>query len=346
MDSLGDIKDTAAQWLARRGAEDWSAADEAELAQWLSASTGHLIEFLRMQAAWQEADRLKVLGAGIDRGTVPGLDEFRSSPFFKGIPTESRASAAPRRATPSIAVRVTAAIVVVVAIGLGLFAWNVPRPALYSTPIGVTAAVPLADGSKVTLNTDSEIRVAVTPTERHVALEHGEAFFEVVRDAARPFVVSAGDQRVVVVGTKFSVRRDGDDVRVVVMEGKVRVERDEAGAAPEIAPLIAGSVARVSEGSVAVQERTMGQTQELLSWRSGYIVFHEASLADAAAEFNRYNTLKIVIGDAAVADVSVSGNFRSTNVESFVRLLEEGFPVTVQRQDERIVLTHKRHTAE
>src|SRR6202035_408397 len=68
------------------------------------------------------------------------------------------------------------------------------------------------------------VRVELTPQERHIRLDDGEAFFEVAHDAGRPFVVQVGNTRVIAVGTKFSVRRNGDDIRVVVTEGKVRVE--------------------------------------------------------------------------------------------------------------------------
>ncbi|MEJ1961315.1 MAG: FecR domain-containing protein [Gammaproteobacteria bacterium] len=73
----------------------------------------------------------------------------------------------------------------------------------------------MRDGSAITLNTDSQLRVALTEAERRVDLKQGEAFFEVAKDSTRPFVVEAGRKRVVAVGTKFSVRRDGDFVEVV-----------------------------------------------------------------------------------------------------------------------------------
>ena len=98
----------------------------------------------------------------------------------------------------------------------------------FRTAIGAITAVPMSDGSKVTLNTDSQIHIAVTGHERRINLGRGEAFFEVAKDPNRPFVVVAGHCRVVAVGTQFSVWREADEVRVVVTEGRVRVERDDA----------------------------------------------------------------------------------------------------------------------
>ncbi len=222
----------------------------------------------------------------------------------------------------------------------------------------MTTSVPLSDGSKVTLNTDSEIRVAVTQQERKVALDHGEAFFEVVPDPARPFVVTVGEKRVIVLGTKFSVFREGDDIRVVVTEGRVSLSSFEPGipgsagskptngvggrTGPDTGAMVlrAGSIAKTKGASLTIQS-SLKEAEELLSWRSGYVVFHETALADAVAEFNRYNTRKLVIEDPALAGLSISGNFRSTNVDSFVELLEDAFPVTVEQRGKRINVSRK-----
>jgi transmembrane sensor len=204
----------------------------------------------------------------------------------------------------------------------------------------------MADGSKVTLNTDSQIRIALTDTERRVELKRGEAFFEVSKDPNRPFIVRAGSQRVIAVGTKFSVRREGDDIEVVVTEGKVRVEGSTAGQGSRTDGsanvfLTPGSIARAGEAGVLVQRKTLPEAEEQLSWRTGVLMFRDESLQQAVTEFNRYNERKIVIQDPAVASLKIEGNFRATNVEAFVRLLESGFPVRADSQPGQIVLMAK-----
>jgi transmembrane sensor len=179
-----------------------------------------------------------------------------------------------------------------------------------------------------------------------VELKHGEAFFEVSKDPTRPFIVRAGDKRVVAVGTKFSVRRDGDDIEVIVTEGKVRVEdgpaaqSSRANGSAEVF-LTPGSIARASEAGVLVQRKTLPEAEEQLSWRTGVLMFRNQSLQEAIVEFNRYNARKIVIQDPAVASLKIEGNFRATNVEAFVRLLESGFSVRAQVGPDQIVLTAK-----
>jgi transmembrane sensor len=334
MDSLSQIKETAAQWVARRHGAQWSDTDEAALSEWLGASPGHRVEYLCHEKTWREANRLKVLGAGRRPGIIPTLDDWRASAYFKYIrPINSGSTRSHLQRVRSSKKYLAFAAGVLLACAAGYSAWHSWSGDRYSTSIGITTAVPLPDGSKITLNTDSEIRIAVTEHQREVELAQGEAFFEVVRDPSRPFVVHAGGKRIDVLGTKFSVLRAGRDVRVVVTEGQVRIDRIRVSA---------GSVARTRGGTVIVQPQNLPQAEQLLSWRDGYLMFDEVTLADAVAEFNRYNARKLVIEDSTVANIPVTGHFRSTNVESFATLLERGFSVAVIRENDRIVLVRAR----
>src|SRR5581483_5979713 len=168
----------------------------------------------------------------------------------------------------------------------------------YSTPIGGIESVPIADGSQVTLNTDTRIRVDVDEHQRRVVLDRGEAFFQVAKDPTRPFIVVVGTQRVIAVGTQFSVRREAGEVQVAVTEGKVRVEDLSSSSlvgTPENVFLTPGSVARANDTGVMVQRRSVADVEAQLSWRSGVLRFRQITLAAAVAEFNRYNVRKIVI---------------------------------------------------
>jgi transmembrane sensor len=226
------------------------------------------------------------------------------------------------------------ALGLVLVAALGWQRWPDDR-VVYQTPVGGINTVPLEDGSRATLSTDSLIRVALESNERRVELDKGEVFFDVAKDPARPFVVLAGDQRVVAVGTKFSVRRNAEGIRVVVAEGLVRLER--AGA--KNAELPAGAVARTTGADVMVHEQATREVEQLLSWRTGHIMFRDTALAEAVAEFNRYNVRKIVIADPAIADIRLGGSFRSDNVPAFLWLLQNGFPVAVEQRDDQVVLS-------
>ncbi|MFC4313949.1 FecR family protein [Steroidobacter flavus] len=343
MDSR-QIEELASQWLARRDGAVWSDGDEAELQAWLNQSTAHLVAFVRLEAAWKQAKRLKALSNGVPPGEVPAPEQWQLARFFdKGEMTGQRSRPSVRG---RLLVRVAASLMLAV---VGAIVWYVSavRPD-HSTPVGGVASVPMSDGSKVTLNTDSQIRIDVTESERRVELQRGEAFFEVAKDPSRPFVVTAGGKRVIAVGTAFSVRRNGNDVQVAITEGRVRIEdaterQPMRGAVDEkLLTLAAGSVARATDDGVLVQDKPIPDIESDLSWRTGYLIFRDVALADAVAEFNRYTDRKIVIDDPAVATIRLSGKFRSTQFDAFVRLLEQGFPVRAERTDDRIVLVGSR----
>lgn len=341
MESNEQIEERAAAWLVKRDSGEWTDQDAAALTEWLDADTAHCVTFIRLEAAWEHAKRLKALGSGVSRGVVPPPGRWRLSPLFGRGPalSESRET---RRAPPGRGVLAALAASVVLALCIGTYLLITPSGERYTTPLGVVATVPMADGSRITLNTASEIRVAVTPELRRVELKVGEAFFEVAKDPGRPFVVSAGDKRVIAVGTRFSVRREPGDVRVVVTEGRVRIEGPDSGggtiqSAPE--PLGAGTVARASAAGLRIERKPLPEIEEQLSWRSGYLVFHEITLAEAAAEFNRYNSTKIVIEDPSIAEIRMSGKFRATNFDAFVRILANGFAIRQREEGDRILLS-------
>lgn len=367
MSGSRQIERTAAAWLARRDADGWSDRDQAALDAWLAASTAHRVAFVRLDAAWRQSARLKALGAGMPvgvvppRGTwaqapVPGLRETRSEPpTHQRRRDPSRATGAPvgaaalvfagrparKRPRPiRFAVAAAAVLLVTVSLALGWRHYATVQQVSYRTAIGGLQSVPMSDGSEATLSSDSTILVTLSRSERRIDLQQGEAFFHAAQDPGRPFVVTAGNHRVTAVGTRFAVRRDGTRLRVVVTEGLVRLEsdRDAGGRRRPTTLLPAGSVALAGSGGTLVRSGSVAQAEQYLSWRSGYLAFHDTTLADAAAEFNRYNRRRIVMGDSTVAAMRVGGNFRWSNTDAFVRLLEQGFPVRAEHRDDSIVL--------
>lgn len=364
MTSSREIEHTAAAWLARRDAGTWAACDQQSLEAWLAVSVAHRVAFLRLEAAWQQSDRLRALGAGVPAGVVPARDAWTRSPFpdhanrfaATAISDESP-SFAPIQAPRHPATQThqplrrrllrygaaAACLAVAASLALGWQHYTAVDQATYHTAIGDLQEIPLADGSIATLSSDSRIVVSLSRGERHVDLQQGEAFFAVAKDPGRPFVVRADGRQVTAVGTRFAVRRDVADLRVVVTEGLVRLEssRHPDGHRQPTTLLPAGSVALASDTGVTVTTGSVQRAEEYLSWRSGFVNFHDTPLASAAAEFNRYNTRKLVIDDATVAAMRVGGNFRWSNTDAFVRLLVQAFPVKARQQGDNIVLTRR-----
>lgn len=340
-----EIERTASDWLVKRTSGVWSSREQAEFDAWIGASISHRVAYIRIEAVWNQAGRLQALTAGTASDTAPARGAWLRTGSLPRIDSSDRSrpwgASADSTSTRRRVVALVAGVMVLLGAAsiIGYVLW--PASGLYTTRVGAVDTVPLADGSRITLNTDTRVRVALEPTERLIELEQGEAYFEVAKDAARPFIVSMGAKRVVAVGTKFSVRRDVHDVQVVVTEGSVRLEeqldlrsRDPGGA--KLLP--AGSVARAREGAVTVRSEPVDQIQEHLSWRSGYLVFHDTPLADAVAEFNRYNRRKIVVEDPAIAAIEVGGNFKSDSTDVFLWMLQNGFQIDVDTDGQDIIL--------
>lgn len=292
MSSAERIESEAAGWLARRDSGQWDETQQQAFDAWLDASTAHRVAWLRLDSVWERAGQLQ-----------------------HGAP-------APRRPLPRFSTwRIAAGFVLVAALGL-MFALEGERdPAQhYATAIGENRIIALSDGSRLTLNTDTKLRTAIAGETRHVWLDSGEAYFDVAHDKRRPFVVDAGGMKITVLGTRFSVRRDGERTRVLVAEGRVRVSQ----AGKELVLTPNGAVS-ATEGRIVVSQLSSARTENQLGWREGRLVLDQMTLGQAADEFNRYNRRKLVIADPAAARMVIGGSFAPGNVEGFARLLEQGF---------------------
>ena len=355
-----NIDAAAAAWFAKHEGGRWSAADQATLESWLDSATAHRIAYIRIAAAWERAERLTALGAGVPAGVIPPRDgwniastqsvaaadkgageiagEVHGRPLVASNPSPIRGRSARDRLLNRRLVFIAASLLLGAAT-----VWYVSasRGTAYSTPVGALASVPLSDGSTVTLNTNSLVHVAYRAKERRVTLDRGEAFFEVSKDRSRPFVVEIGGGQVTAVGTQFSVRKDGNETRVLVTEGRVRIDRTDFRSGSGSAEVDAGSEAQLEQNSVRVDQPDSSRVEQHLSWRTGYLTFHDTPLPDAIAEFNRYHNRKIVMDDPTLAALRIGGRFRTTDAEAFLWLLQSGFPISVAQRDDRISLTRR-----
>jgi transmembrane sensor len=286
--SADETEMLAAEWLARE--DRGLTAEEADaLDLWLNASSLNKVAYLRLNAGWRRADRLAALKS-------PSTTALQRRPMV--VP----------------ALLAAACVLILLAGGAWLYRPRPtePPPQVYATAIGQRQEVRLADGTRVELNTNTRVHASVTATRRTVTLDEGEAYFDVVHDATRPFVVYAGNRRITDLGTKFSVFRNGDDVRVTVREGRVKVEI--LGQRTDGAPVVTeGGHQLVTKGSESLLlSKPETEIANELSWRSGVLVFDQQTLAEAAEQFNRYNTRQIVV-EGSARKIRIGGHFKADN---------------------------------
>lgn len=218
-------------------------------------------------------------------------------------------------------------------------------PQHYRSAVGEVSHVTLADGSTLSLNTDTELTVEFTAQRRLVNLSRGEVFFDVAKDLQRPFVIDTGERRIEVLGTQFNVRKRQDEqvLKIAVLEGKVAVHQAENEAAVDTPqqPLLAGDIASYSSTSAVVQQNQQRQVSSAQTWRQGIMRFDNENLENVVKEFNRYRTHKITIHDDHAKQLRISGVFHLANGEHILTALESTLPIQVQRSDQRIVITSR-----
>jgi len=213
----------------------------------------------------------------------------------------------------------------------------------YASGLGQMRVVSLADGSVVNLNTSSRIRVYFSSGRRDIWLEHGEALFDVAKDAGRPFVVRAGEIDVQAVGTSFVVQKLPDNpVQVFVREGIVRVDHADVGHAVTITANMravspkAGRPARAAP--IAVSHVAPQDIERTTAWLDGRISFEGETLRDAANEFSRYSDVRIVIDDPAIANEKVTGLYQTVNPVGFAKSMAVIFDLKTDIGEKRIRL--------
>jgi transmembrane sensor len=235
-----------------------------------------------------------------------------------------------------IAAGAAAAIVVLVVSLPSFFASQNQRS--YATALGERKTVMLGDGSRIELNTNSTLRVVASASSRSAWLDKGEAYFEIVHNAGHPFVVTVGKRRVTDLGTKFVIRRDADQLSVSLVEGRARFDAMDGTVLSPVF-LKPGDTIEERNHSIVAIRRTAMELKDELGWRRGLLVFKHATLAAAAAEFNRYNSEKIVIADAASARSSIGGTFQSNNVAVFAGAVRELLGLHVENRGGETVIS-------
>ena len=323
MTHASDIEAQAALWLARRDARD-EAGESTEFAAWLTTDPRHRAAYLRLAAAWERSARLKALRP--DGGSIDADLLVRRRPAHHT--SRWRHPLAPAAGLAALAVATAWWVIATRAVET------------YRTEVGGLFRIVLKDGSAVTLNTDTELRVHFSEARRGVELLRGEAQFTVTHDVSRPFEVSAGGRLVRAVGTAFDVRLDhGEALEVIVTEGRVAFVDAPSPAAgpggtPTAATISAGESAIADGGKVTVRRVSTTETSRHLAWQVGELSFQGETLSEAVAEFNRYNRRKLRVEDPSIGSLQIGGNFQALDVDSFVAALGRSFGITAQSADD------------
>ena len=331
-----EIDEEAAAWIWRMEDGPAGGADPEAYEAWLRQDPRHRRAVEELSKVWQTLD-------GIAASPPAALPE---------LPAAGRLPRGLTRRPLWVAAAAAAA-----ATGLAVAVWmnRGSETQVLETAVGQHRNVVLADGSVVSLNTNTIVETNFGRYLRAIYLRKGEAHFEVTHDRSRPFLVHAGDAVVRAVGTEFEVRLRADQhVEVLVNEGRVEVAPDVAEAPATVVnershpvtiahAVNAGQALSTATTNYAVVPVSPEQVSSELAWREGAVVFDSEPLSEAIAEIQRYTDARIVISDASIATLPVGGRFKTDDLQGFLNGLETALPIAIRRTDSGVIFVDPRH---
>lgn len=309
------IRDQAITWLLRLRDRPADVQLQRAFADWLAVDPSHRAAFRQAEAHWAWMEPLK------DRQFRARDEAVRYRPAARKFV---------RRRWLAYGV----AAVLLLSVGLAVFSpqgWY-GLPHSYTTGKGERRTLALSDGTSLELNTDSEVRVRFNRGQRHVDLVRGEAFFNVVHDAERPFKVQVGNVGVRDIGTAFDVYKQADRVSVAVQEGVVEIAglsgRRELNAGQQLAYTDDHRFVAAAPSDIAVAT----------AWRQGQLIFNGRRLAEVLTEIGRYHDIQIRLPDPKLAELRVNGNFRTEQLDGMLNAVTTLLPVNAKRIGEREIV--------
>ena len=302
----------AATWQMRLAQGDASGAD---FEAWLAAHPANKHAWQQVHASWQ------LLGEHAAQPEVLALREEALGHAREARQTRAKAhSARPwYRSLQALA----ATVVLMIAGGSSYYA-IFKHPDTYTTQAGERRTVTLSDGSQLVLDSRTKVRVRYSRSGRDVQLIDGQARFNVSKDPSRPFVVHAGGQLVRAVGTAFNMDLLGNTLAVTLIEGRVRVRRDEVKSAQSI-DMEPGQQLLLSEDAQPVLRVT--DVSHATAWENGRLVFEGEKLGVVAARFNRYSSRQLQLVGEGVAEQRISGVFLIQDLDGFVATVTAYLPL-------------------
>jgi transmembrane sensor len=293
-----------------------TAAERAELEEWLEASPRHRGAFLRASAAWVDLDRLAAMAGSrtlLDAEDEPQPPRTKNWAFAAGI--------------------------AVLMLGAIPAWWAARHHNVYTSDAGQVRHVDLSDGSNMVLNTETRATVQYDDAHREIELAKGEGFFQVAKDPVRPFVVRAGAISVRAIGTVFSVRAGDHRVDVTVSQGLVELV-DASNPDHVLRRRLGANEQATVEETHRLEVQTLAESEvsRRLGWREGLLDFEGQPLIEAVGEMNRHNKKHIVVDDPLLAARPVVGQFLATDPAGFAATVAVALGAHTIEQDDGIHL--------
>jgi len=218
---------------------------------------------------------------------------------------------------------------------------NIPQEQVMMQKIssrqGMVTQFALADGTKVWLNSGSELQFPnrFNSNKREVILK-GEAFFEVTRNEKQPFSVNANELKVEVLGTSFNVVSFDDDAQseVVLVTGKVALSSEKGQIVKEYGNMIPGQRAIYQKEEQKVITEAV-DVEKYIAWRDGNLIFQDDSMEDVVKKLSRWFNVEITINDPEINNYIYKATFRNENLVQVLNLLKLSAPIDYRITDRK-----------
>lgn len=195
------------------------------------------------------------------------------------------------------------------------------QPRMLATGVGIRDSLTLPDGSRVVLGPLSSVKVGseFTTGAREVEVA-GDAWLEVVHDESRPFTVRAGNATIVDVGTRFTVRSDGENgVSVSVTEGAVSLAKADVPAASGVILNAGDNGLLQKDGEIVTNRGTV--TEDDVAWMSGRLVFRETPMNEVAAAVKRWYGITLAMSEPSLLDRRITATFDNETPDAMLDIL-------------------------
>ncbi|MEM0911046.1 MAG: FecR domain-containing protein [Pseudomonadota bacterium] len=329
----------AHEWLASLEETPISPEIKAEFEQWLAQDIRHRQEYKKAQISVAATQTLDI------------NDFLRYQPtsrlmLFRSYAMEAIDFITDRKGLVGSAI--VAVLVLTVFVGINQYQTNpdsvAPNLAFYESDIGKLKTITLADGTAVTLGARSSIETAFYPDKRIVVLTNGKAYFDVVSDSHRPFMVKTANLTVWAVGTAFDVRNNVETLRVGVTEGEVEVKYPLIVNGKEVGITDARSVFAGQE-IAATNNSGLSNVQDanqafLAAWRSQRLVYQNVSIAELVVDLNRYSETPIAIdpSNSVIPTLTFGGVFPDTNTDAVLEMVADIHPIKIDRTNPKLTI--------
>lgn len=320
--------------IAKYFAGELAGEELSALSAWLKADAGNQKVFSDYKKTWEVVEKSKIEALDTDaewtmlKNKIPSARKEDKETKVIQLETETTT----RRVFFRQAMRIAAVLIVLAGITFVIINYLKQSPAQKQlVALNEKVEGKLPDGSIVTLNAGSTLDYPekFTGDERSVRLT-GEAFFEVAPDKSKPFIISANDIMVEVVGTSFFVSANANgDVEVIVKTGKVAVYRKNNPSEKKI--LEPGDKAEFTSNEKKISE-SENQDENYLSWKTNMLTFSDDSLSDVIATMNKHFKANITITDEKLKGIPLTGSYTDKTLDQILSLIESSLKIRVTKK--------------